>query len=77
VYHLNPRTGWMSGYTDAFYLKDNCNTNSDSYSKLGFGNWVIYSKPSSFPLDPEASYSYLAGASKFKCKEIEVYKVNK
>jgi len=51
TYHLSPGRGWMSGFYDAFFLAENCHTNTKSYSVLGIGkkdnpaSWATIQKP--------------------------------
>lgn len=50
---------------------NNCNTNSQNYSNLGYA----YQLPKGLNSETDESKSYLAGAFNFQVEEYEVYKI--
>ena len=65
VYHLAEGKGWISGFYDSFYIKEQCHTNKKSYSVMGAEKWNTLIKPDGFPVDAPKSYQFLAGTEYF------------
>lgn len=67
----------MAAFEYGFYLYNDCNLNTKSFSFIGGGDWYSMKKPTGFPYEyPESARYFVDDSDKyFSCEDIEVYKI--
>ena len=73
VYHDKDRLTCIGNGASGFWLRNDCNINTNSESDLGYGGY--WELPQNIKPYTNEAYSYLAGSYRFKVCEIEVYKM--
>ena len=68
---MNSKSYYLLAFADDIVIFDQCNSNKNSYSYLGY----TYEPPNGHKYGSPEANSYLAGEKHFKVTEVEVYAV--